>query len=44
MSWKGTMIPVELLAVVVLIAAAALCLVGSVPHVRAGTTPADTAT
>jgi hypothetical protein len=35
---------VELLAVVVLIAAAALCLVGSVPRARAGTTPAGTAT
>jgi hypothetical protein len=35
---------VELLAAVVLIAAAALCLVGSAPHARAGTTPAGTAT
>ena len=35
---------VELLAVVVLVAAAALCLVGSVPHARAGSTPAGTAT
>jgi hypothetical protein len=35
---------VELLAVVVLIAAAALCLVGSVPHDRAGSTPAGSAT
>jgi hypothetical protein len=30
--------------VVVLVAAAALCLVGSVPHTRAGSTPAGTAT
>ena len=35
---------IEVLAVVVLIAAAALCLVGSVPHARTGTTPAGTAT
>ena len=35
---------VELLAVVVLIAAAVLCLVGSVPYRRAGSTPAGTAT
>jgi hypothetical protein len=35
---------IELLAVVVLIAAAALCLVGSVPHARAGTTPVGTTT
>ena len=35
---------VELLAVVVLIAAAALCLVGSAPRARAGSTPAGTAT
>jgi len=35
---------IEILAVVVLLAAAALCLVGSVPHARAGTTPAGTAT
>jgi hypothetical protein len=35
---------VELLTVVVLIAAAALCLVGSAPRARAGTTPAGTAT
>jgi len=35
---------VELLAAVVLVAAAALCLVGSVPHRRAGSTPAGTAT
>jgi hypothetical protein len=35
---------IEVLAVVVLIAAAALCLVGSVPHARAGSTPAGTAT
>jgi hypothetical protein len=35
---------IEILAVVVLIAAAALCLVGSVPRARAGTTPAGTAT
>lgn len=34
---------IEILAVVVLIAAA-LCLVGSVPRARAGTTPAGTAT
>ena len=35
---------IEILAVVVLMAAAALCLVGSVTRVRAGTTPAGTAT
>ena len=35
---------IEILAVVVLLAAAALCLVGSVPHARAGTTPAGAAT
>jgi ABC-type nitrate/sulfonate/bicarbonate transport system permease component len=35
---------IEILAVVVLIAAGALCLVGSVPRARAGTTPAGTAT
>ena len=35
---------IEVLAVVVLVAAAALCLVGSVPRARAGTTPAGTAT
>jgi hypothetical protein len=35
---------IELLAAAVLVAAAALCLVGSVPHARAGTTPAGTAT
>jgi hypothetical protein len=35
---------IEILAVVVLTAAAALCLVGSVPRARAGTTPAGTAT
>jgi hypothetical protein len=35
---------IEILAVVVLMAAAALCLVGSVPRARAGTTPAGTAT
>jgi phosphoglycerol transferase MdoB-like AlkP superfamily enzyme len=35
---------IEILAAVVLIAAAALCLVGSVPRARAGTTPAGTAT
>jgi hypothetical protein len=35
---------IEILAVVVLAAAAVLCLVGSVPHSRAGTTPAGTAT
>jgi hypothetical protein len=35
---------IELLATAVLIVAAALCLVGSVPHARAGTTPAGTAT
>jgi len=35
---------IEILAVVVLMAAAALSLVGSVPHARAGTTPAGTAT
>jgi hypothetical protein len=35
---------VELIAVVALIAAAALCLAGSVPHARAGSTPAGTAT
>ena len=35
---------VELLAVVVLVAAAALCLVGSVPRRRAGSTPAGNAT
>ena len=35
---------IEILAVVVLIAAAALCLAGSAPHARAGSTPAGTAT
>jgi hypothetical protein len=35
---------IEVLAVVVLIAAAALCLVGSVPRARTGTTPVGTAT
>jgi hypothetical protein len=35
---------IEILAVVVLATAAALCLVGSVPRTRAGTTPAGTAT
>jgi len=35
---------IEILAVVVLMAAAALCLVGSVPRARAGTTPAGAAT
>jgi len=35
---------IEVLAVVVFIAAAALCLVGSVPNARAGTTPAGSAT
>jgi hypothetical protein len=35
---------IEILVVVVLIAAAALCLVGSVPRARAGITPAGTAT
>jgi hypothetical protein len=35
---------VELLAAVVLVAAAALCLVGSVPYRRAGSTPAGSAT
>lgn len=35
---------IEILAVVVLIAAAALCLVGSVPRDRAGITPAGTTT
>ncbi len=35
---------IELLAAAALVAAAALCLVGSVPHARAGTTPAGTAT
>jgi hypothetical protein len=35
---------VEILAVVVLTAAAVLCLVGSVPDARAGSTPAGTAT
>jgi hypothetical protein len=35
---------IEVIAVVVLIAAAALCLVGSVPRARTGTTPAGTAT
>lgn len=35
---------IEIGAVVALIAAAALCLVGSVPHARAGTTPAGNAT
>jgi hypothetical protein len=35
---------IEILASVVFIAAAALCLVGSVPHARAGTTPAGNAT
>ncbi len=34
---------VEVLAAVVLIAAAALCLVGSAPHARAGSSPAGTA-
>ena len=35
---------VEVLAAAVLIAAAALCLVGSVPDARPGSTPAGTAT
>ena len=35
---------IELLVAVVLIVAAALSLVRSVPHARAGTTPAGTAT
>ena len=35
---------IELVAAAVLIIAAALCLVGSAPHARAGTTPAGTAT
>ena len=35
---------IELLVALVLIVAATLCLVGSVPHARAGTTPAGTAT
>jgi hypothetical protein len=35
---------IEILATVVFVAAAVLCLVGSVPHARAGTTPAGTAT
>jgi hypothetical protein len=35
---------IELLAAAALVAAAALCLVGSVPHARAGTTPAGNAT
>ncbi len=35
---------IEVLAAVVFITAAALCLVGSVPHARAGTTPAGSAT
>jgi hypothetical protein len=35
---------IEILASVVFIAAAVLCLVGSVPHARAGTTPAGNAT
>jgi hypothetical protein len=35
---------IELLAAAVLIIAAALCVVGSVPYSRAGTTPAGTAT
>ncbi len=35
---------IEILAAAVFIAAATLCLVGSVPHARAGTTPAGTAT
>jgi hypothetical protein len=35
---------IEILAVVVFIAAAALCLVGSVPRARTGTTPVGTAT
>jgi hypothetical protein len=35
---------IEVIAVVVLIAAAALCLVGSVPDARTGTTPAGNAT
>ncbi len=35
---------IELLVAGVLIIAAALCLVGSVPHARTGTTPAGTAT
>jgi hypothetical protein len=35
---------IEVVAVAVLIAAAALCLVGSVPRARTGTTPAGTAT
>jgi hypothetical protein len=34
---------IEVVAVVALVAAVALCLVGSVPHARAGTTPAGTA-
>ena len=35
---------IEILASVVFIAAAVLCLVGSVPHARAGSTPAGNAT
>jgi hypothetical protein len=35
---------IEILAAVVFVAAAVLCLVGSVHHARAGTTPAGTAT
>ena len=35
---------IEILAAVFFVAAAVLCLVGSVPHARAGTTPAGTAT
>jgi len=35
---------VEILAVVTLTVASALCLVGSVPRARAGSTPAGTAT
>ena len=35
---------IEVLAMAVFIAAAALCLVGSVPRARAGTTPVGTAT
>jgi hypothetical protein len=35
---------IEILAVTMLVVAAALCLIGSVPRARAGTTPASTAT
>ncbi len=35
---------IEILAVAALVAAAVLCLVGTVPHARAGSTPAGTST